>query len=206
MQIFKDIEQGTDEWHALRIGLVTMSKLQCLLVSGKALGSFGTGAVTYMNELIGERFTGLPVESFSTASTERGHRDEVVACELYELENDCKVDHVTFITNHGVGYSPDGMVGSSGLIEIKSKLPKLQVEIFATNEVPAEHEAQIQGGLWVSDRDWLDFISYCDGMPTFTKRVYRDEKEIRTIARRVSDFYDLLERRMETVIKNSRGS
>ena len=205
MQIIKHLEQGTDEWHAARAGIVTMSALDAVLVNGRGESGFGVGAFTYMNELIGERFTGRPVVNFSSASTQRGHDDEPVARELYEIETDSKVENVSIILNHGCGYSPDGLVGNDGLIEIKSKLPKFQVAILLENEVPKEHEAQIYGGLWCAEREWLDFVSYCEGMPLFIKRVYRDEAKIRNIAERVKIFYELLEQRMETVIKNSRG-
>lgn len=205
MQIIKHMEQGSDEWHASRAGIVTMSALDALLVNGRGESGFGAAAFTYMNELIGERFTGKPVVSFSSASTQRGHDDEPVARELYEIETGNSVDSVSIILNHGCGYSPDGLVGNDGLTEIKSKLPKYQVAILFENEVPKEHEAQIYGGLWCAEREWLDFVSYCEGMPLFIKRVYRDESKIRRIAERVKTFYELLEQRMETVIKNSRG-
>ena len=205
MQIIKHMEQGSDEWHASRAGIVTMSALDALLVNGRGESGFGAAAFTYMNELIGERFTGKPVVSFSSASTQRGHDDEPVARELYEIETGNSVDSVSIILNHGCGYSPDGLVGNDGLTEIKSKLPKYQVAILFENEVPKEHEAQIYGGLWCAEREWLDFVSYCEGMPLFINRVYRDESKIRRIAERVKTFYELLGQRMETVIKNSRG-
>lgn len=205
MQIIKELEQGSDAWHAARCGIITMSCLAPVLVNGKGDGGFGAGALTYMNELIGERFTGKPKQSFGSSATDRGHEDEPIACDLYKTETDNKVDHAAIILNHGCGYSPDGLVGNDGLIEIKSKLPKFQVGIFLNNEVPGEHEDQIYGGLWCAEREWLDFISYCEGMPLFIKRVYRDEAKIRTIAQRVKDFYELLDQRMDKVIKNSRG-
>lgn len=205
MQIIKDLEQGSDAWYAARAGIVTMSALDAVLVTGRGDSGFGVGAFTYMHELIGERFTGKPVENFFSKSTQRGHDDEPIACELYEIETDNKVDNVAIILNHGCGYSPDGLIGSDGLIEIKSKLPKFQVAILYENELPKEHEAQVYGGMWCAEREWLDFVSYCDGMPLFIKRVYRDEAKIRNIAERVKIFYELLDQRMETVIKNSRG-
>ena len=130
MQIIKHMEQGSDEWFASRAGIVTMSALDAVLVNGRGESGFGVGAFSYMNELIGERFTGKPVVNFSSQSTQRGHDDEPVARELYEIETDNIVDSVSIILNHGCGYSPDGLVGSDGLIEIKSKLPKFQVSIF----------------------------------------------------------------------------
>ena len=81
-----------------------------------------------------------------------------------------------------------------GLVEIKTKLPKYQIEL------PQEHVAQCQGGLWVSEREWIDFVSYWPGMPLFVKRAYRDEAMIRTIAKRVEAFHEELEHRMAMVM------
>ena len=75
-----------------------------------------------------------------------------------------------------IGYSPDGLVGDDGLIEVKSRKQRYQLETILTGEVPSMHMAQIQCGLLVSGRDWLDYISYRDGMPLWTKRVLPDPR------------------------------
>lgn len=201
MQIIKDLEQGTPEWHALRAGIVTMSEIQTLLVDGKGVAGFGAGAITYMNTLIGERITGESADAFEgNRHTERGHELEPKARELYLAQTDLQCEQVAIILNHGCGYSPDSLVGSDGLNEIKTKLPKIQVEVILGGEVPKEHVAQCQGGLWLSDREWIDFISYCPGMPLFIKRMNRDEAMIRKMAERVQTFYEILEERMNRVL------
>lgn len=201
MQIITEIEQGSADWLAWRLGIVTMSELDSLLVSGKAEAGFGVAAFTYMDQLIGERITGEAAElPFSTRATERGHEYEAIARRLYEVREEVKTDQAAIILNHGCGYSPDSLVGSVGLTEIKSKLPKFQVAVIIGGEVPKEHVAQCQGGLWVSEREWIDFISYWPGMPMFVKRMYRDETMIDRIAERVATFYELLEARMEKVL------
>ncbi|WP_417618782.1 lambda exonuclease family protein [Oceanisphaera sp.] len=200
MQILK-FEQGDPEWIAARMGIVTMSELQCLLVNGKGPGGFGTGAITYMNQLIGERITEEPADAFQgNRHTERGHLLEPMARELYTERTGSELEQVGIILNHGAGYSPDSLVGNDGLTEIKTKLPKYQVEVLLAGEIPAEHVAQCQGGLWVSEREWIDFISYYPGMPLFVKRAYRDEVMIRKISQRVKDFYELLDERMQQVM------
>ncbi len=201
MQILT-LEQGTPEWLAARLGIITMSELKTLLVKGKGPGGFGTGAFSYMHQLIGERITGEPSDTFQgNAHTERGHELEPVARELYHAAAGLpRVEQVGIILNHGVGYSPDGLVDSQGLLEIKTKLPKYQVELLLEGELPQEHVAQCQGGLWVSEREWIDFVSYWPGLPLFIKRIYRDDILIRTIAERVEAFYEELERRMARVM------
>lgn len=201
MKIVTDIEQGTPEWLALRLGIVTASELDCLLVSGKHPTGFGVAAFTYMDQLIGERITEEAAElPFQTKATIRGHEQEGVALELYEALEEIKVQKVGIILNRGIGYSPDGLVGTDGLIEIKTKLPKFQVGVILSGEVPKEHVAQCQGGLWASDREWIDFISYWPGMPLFVKRMNRDEAMIRKIAERVKLFYEILDERMNKVL------
>lgn len=201
MQIIRNIEQGSADWHALRSGIVTCSELECLLVNGKGQAGFGVGAFTYMDQLIGERITGEPADVFQgNRHTERGHELEGKARELYVARTEAELDQVAIILNHGIGYSPDALIAADGLSEIKTKLPKFQVGVILAGEVPKEHIAQCQGGLWVSEREWIDFISYWPGMPLFIKRMHRDEAMIRTIAERVKTFYELLEERMERVM------
>lgn len=201
MDIIRDIEQGSQEWLNLRLGIVTCSELDSLLVNGKGQAGFGAGAFSYMDQLIGERITGEAADPFQgNRHTERGHELEGKARELYVARTGAELDQVAIILNHGIGYSPDALVGGDGLDEIKTKLPKFQVSVILAGEVPKEHIAQCQGGLWVSEREWIDFISYWPGMPLFIKRMYRDEAMIRKIAERVKTFYELLDERMERVM------
>ena len=201
MQIITDIQQGTPEWLALRLGIVTCSELDSLLVNGKGEAGFGTGAFTYMNTLIGERITGELADPFTgNRHTERGHELEGAARTLYEDREEVKTTQVGIILNHGIGYSPDSLVLEEGLTEIKTKLPKLQVEVILGGEVPKEHIAQCQGGLWVSEREWIDFVCFWPGMPLFIKRAYRDEVMIRKLSERVKTFYEILDERMNKVL------
>lgn len=196
------MEQGSPEWLEARLGRVTMSELKTLLVNGKGPGGFGTGALSYMHQLIGERMTGELAEPFQgNVHTRRGHELEGVARELYrDATGETEPQEVGIILNHDVGYSPDSLIGDNGLLEIKTKLPKYQIEVLLSGEIPAEHIAQCQGGLWVSEREWIDFVSYWPGMPLFIKRAYRDERLIRKIADRVEAFYAEMDARTEQVM------
>ena len=201
MQIIHELEQGSPEWLEARLGIVTMSRLSALLVNGKSASGFGKDAYTYMNQLIGERITGELDDSFQgNRHTERGHELEPLARQLYADTTGNEAVEVGIILNHGAGYSPDGLVSNDGLIEIKTKQPKHQIEVLLAGEIPKDHIAQCQGGLWISEREWIDFVSYWPGMPLFVKRAYRDEKMIRTIAERVDAFYEEMETRMGRVL------
>lgn len=201
MQVINNIEQGSADWLALRLGIATASEFDCLLVNGKGEAGFGAAAFSYMNQLIGERITGEAAElPFTTRATERGHELEAVARELYESREEVTAENVGIILNHGAGYSPDALIGSSGLIEIKTKLPKFQVDVILADEIPKEHIAQCQGGLWLAEREWIDFISYWPGMPLFVKRAYRDEVMIRKLQERVETFYEIMDQRINRVL------
>ena len=119
----------------------------------------------------------------------RGVEDEPRARDAYR-EHRAPVDEMGFLVRevHGlrVGYSPDGLVGDDGLIEIKSRAPKTQVATVLAGEVPAENMAQLQCGLWVTGRAWIDYISYAGGMALWVERVYPDprwQKAILAVAR-----------------------
>ncbi|WP_282372259.1 lambda exonuclease family protein [Pseudomonas sp. PS02290] len=201
MQIITNVEQGTQEWLNLRLGIATASEFECLMVNGKGEGGFGVGAFTYMDTLIGERITGEAADPFGgNRHTERGHELESVARDLYRKQCELETSDCGIILNHNAGYSPDSLVGADGLAEVKTKLPKFQVSVILQDEVPKDHVAQCQGGLWLAEREWIDFVSFWPGMPLFIKRMYRDEAYIRKLAQKLKDFYEILEERERRVL------
>lgn len=199
MQIL-NFQQGSAEWLQARAGLITCSELESVFSKGKGKEVFGKAAITYMYELIGEQITGEPKQSYSGFHAERGHSHEPLAIELYQLQHDVEIESCGFIVGEKVGYSPDGLIGLNGLMETKSKLPKFQAQILYECEIPGEHYMQCMGGLWVAEREWIDFISYCPSMPIFIKRLYRDEKVIQEIKDRVELFLEELECRKQKIM------
>lgn len=199
MQIL-DVEQGSKEWLQARCGLITCSELSTIFVGGKGNNPFGKGAITYMYELIGEQITGEPKDNFSNIHTERGHEHEPLAIELYELGAGVSVEKCGFIIGEKIGYSPDGLIGNDGLIEAKSKLPKFQAEYLHDGVIPKDYFMQCAGGIWASEREWIDFVSYCPAMPLFKKRMYRDEKLMTDISDRVDLFLNELELRKQKIM------
>lgn len=183
-------EQGTPEWHECRLGIPTASCLAAVMAKGRKKGEPSLTRRTYMLKLIGERLTGEPSDSFSNKHTDRGHIDEPLARVGYEAETGELVEQVGFMRRGEFGYSPDGLINLDGLLEAKSKLPHLHLDCLLRDKVPSEHMQQIQGGLWVSEREWCDFTSYSRGCPQFIKRVYRDEIAIKAIAQAVAEFLE----------------
>lgn len=180
-------EQGSAEWFAARAGIPTASEFATVLAKARN-GGESKGRRTYMLKLVGERLTGQPMESYSNDHMERGKVMEAEARDLYAMVREVDLQPVGFMRRGDAGASPDSLVGDAGLAEIKTKLPHLQIEVLLSDRVPAEHVAQVQGQLWISGREWCDFVSYWPGLPLFVKRVERDEAYIATLAAAVAEF------------------
>jgi len=129
--------------------------------------------------LVAERITGHVEPMQVSQAMMRGTLDEPYARDAYS-EHHAPVEEIGFMVRdfgrYRIGYSPDGLVGDDGLIEIKSRAQKKHLQTILADEVPLENMAQIQTGLFVSGRHWLDYVSFCSGMPLWTKRVEPDPK------------------------------
>ena len=172
-----DIEQGTDEWHALRRGKITASAVSRLITTTGKPANNDTSRAQLL-QLLAERITGESEASFYGDDMARGHLLEPLARDLY-AKHCAPVTECGFITatlcGVELGYSPDGLVGDDGLIEIKSPRQKNHLKALLANEMPAEYVPQVQLGLAVTGRSWCDFISYAPGLPLFVHRCRRDE-------------------------------
>lgn len=170
----KDLEQGSEAWLSARCGLLTASEMKNIITPAK-LEPVKNPAHLY--EMLAQRITGYVEPQYISDDMLRGMTDEIDAKALY-AKHYAPVEDMGFITNDEwgfkIGYSPDGLVGDDGLIEVKSRRQKYQTETIANGTLPDEYRIQVQTGLLVSQRKWCDFISYCAGMPMFTLRVYPD--------------------------------
>ncbi len=175
---YPDLLQGTQEWLDARLGMVTASVVGQLVTAKtiKPASNDDTRGLTAL--LVAERLTGYSDPVFVSADMWRGTEEEPRARDKYAETNGVEVREIGFmVRSEGdwrLGYSPDGLVGDDGLIEIKAPRAKTHLRTILSGEVPAHHMAQSQAGLLVSGRDWCDFISWCGGMPMFTKRVLPD--------------------------------
>lgn len=167
------IVQGSDEWLALRRGLITASEMS-LLVTPTLKIAANDKSRSHVYELLAQRISGYTEPHYVGYEMLRGQEDEIHAKALY-ADKYAPVTECGFVTNdtHGftLGYSPDGLIGEHGLIECKSRRQKYQVQTIVENAVPEEYMLQIQTGLLVTGRQWLDFVSYCGGMPMAVIRV-----------------------------------
>lgn len=182
-----DCEQNSPEWLAARCGVVTASEFDSVLAKGRG-GTDSKTRRTYMLKLAGEILTGQPAEGYGNAHMQRGHDLEPEARDLFALTTGLEPVRVGFMRRGPVGCSPDSLLGDTGLLEVKTKLPHLQLETLLADQLPPEHRAQVQGQLWVSGREWVDFVSYWPRLPIFIKRVHRDESYIAALKVACDDF------------------
>ena len=175
-----DVEQGTDEWLEARRGMITASTVGQLVTPRTIQPAANPESRALVARLAAERITGWCDDDGMSTDMWRGVEDEPRARDLY-------AEHYAPVTECGLmvrdlddgtplGYSPDGLVGDVGLIEVKSRKPGKHIQTVMADQVPAEYMAQIQAGLLVSGRAWCDYISYSGGLPLWIIRVYPDEQ------------------------------
>jgi len=177
-----DLIQGSEEWHQARLGLITASETKLLLTPTLKQAS-NDKSRQHLWELAAQRISGYVEPTYIGDEMLRGHEDEFLARQIY-AEKFAPVEEVGFVTNSGFGFtlgcSPDGMVGSDGMIECKSRRQKYQVQTIVEHwrdgTTPDDYALQVQTGLIVTGRKWCDLISYSGGLPMIPMRIERDEK------------------------------
>jgi len=192
-------EQNTDEWYKHRAGLVTASAFTNALAGGSGLTRF-----TYMDQLILERSTGIVQQNgIDNEYTRWGKLQEPSALAAYELETGYEVERVGLVLfDDNISCSPDGLVSYDGLLESKSLKTSNHMKVVHSGKVPAGNIIQIQGSLWITEREWCDCIFYDPRVeaPNDLKiiRMYRDDKKILKIRTGVNIFVnEMLEKLVE---------
>jgi len=187
------IEQGSPEWFALRLGKVTASRIADVLAKVK------TGeAVTredYRTELVVQRLTNKPSETFTNPAMEWGVLQEPMARIAYEAHASVFVEQVSFVEHPTIewfGCSPDGLVGEDGLLEIKCPSSKNHIKYLLGGKPPAKYVPQMQCQMAVTGRKWCDFVSYDPRLPEdlqlFVVRLERDVSFIMSMEEEVDKF------------------
>ena len=199
-----DIQQGSDEWFEMRLGKVTASRIADLL--SKIKSGESSGRKKLKNELIRERLTHKHIEGYTNAAMERGNALEPLARASYEIRRGLFVDQVPFV-NHPVismaGCSPDGLIGSDGLVEIKCPNPENHLEHFLNDGVDliARYTPQVQWQLACTGRKWCDLVSFdpdiSEPLQLFITRIFRDEEWIANAEKEVVIFND----EVDTIVK-----
>ena len=175
LTIFERMEQSSPEWLEARRGIITASTVGKLLTSTGKVANNDTSR-GLIETLAIERITGRVEYIHPNRDMQRGTLLEPFARDLY-AQHYGEVQEVGFMTREyaggiRIGYSPDGLVADDGLLEIKSRTPRIQAQTIRTGRVPAANMAQLQCGLLVSGRDWIDYCSYSPGLPLYVERVW----------------------------------
>lgn len=174
--IVLDVEQGSTEWFAARLGIPTASMFDKIITTTCQPSK---SAQNYAFTVAGERLSGRIEEGYSNDSIERGRELEPVAREFYEFVSGHQVDQVGLVYKDEArlfSCSPDGLVGENGGIEIKCPSIGVHTRYLYGNKCPTDYYQQVQGCLYVTGRKWWDFISYYPDVEPLIVRCYPDEK------------------------------
>jgi hypothetical protein len=183
VQIHRGFEQGSEQWVQARCGLLTASEFDRILTPTLKIAS-NVKERAHLWEMAAQRISGFVEPRYVSDAMLRGREDEVAARELYS-QRYAPVTQCGLVTNNKWGFtlgcSPDGLVGRDGIIEAKSRDQRFQVQTVFENlwtdkakTIPEDYVLQVQGSLLVTERKWLDFISYSAGLPMVVLRVYPD--------------------------------
>ena len=202
--IFHDVAQNSEEWQALRCGKVTASQFGTIMANeGK---NFGDPAKRYALQVALEILNGRKAEhSFSNDHTERGHEQEPIARMMYEYENFVIVTNGGFFDWITYGDSPDGLVGSDGVVEIKSVTAPIHYATLRRGSFDPAYRWQLIGHMDCTGRQWVDFVSYCSDFPAdkqlIVHRLHRAdcEDEIARLRQRRINFLGLVQETLESI-------
>lgn len=189
------MEQRTDEWFSERAGKVTASAIYKVMARTKT--GYGADRANYHAQLVSERLTGLPADSFSNAAMQWGIDNEAQARAMYGLHSGMIVIETGFHNHPTIplsGASPDGLVGDSGLVEIKCPNTATHIATLTGSGIDRKYLLQMQWQMACTGREWCDFSSFDPRLPQemqlHVRRVERDNVLISEIEEEVSKFLD----------------
>ena len=186
------VEQRTEAWHKLRLGIPTASEFSNLITPAKAEPSKSSDA--YLNRLLAERILGRPLETPETEYMTRGIELEDEAVRAYEFQCGVETEPGGFWTRDDglAGASPDRLIGVDGILEIKCPAIHTHVGYMRSRKLEDTYRPQLQGQLWLTGRKWVDVVSYFPGLPLVVIRQLRDEAYIGKLKAAVEFFVMLL--------------
>lgn len=200
-----EIIQYSPEWYAIRLGKVTASRVADVVAKTKT--GWGASRANYMAELIAERLTGTVAESYTNAAMQWGKDQEPDARAAYEFKLDCEIVPIGFAIHPSIsdsGASPDGLIGTDGMVEFKCPNTSTHIETLLTRAIPGKYVTQMQWQMACAGRQWCDFVSFDPRMPEtmklFVLRVDRDDKLIATLEADVRDFLDEMAKKIAQLI------
>jgi hypothetical protein len=174
MKLYAEVEQGSAEWFALRLGKLTGFDAQAIATNGK-------GLETLIFEKVAERMTGKMKPQYTNEDMTRGNELESLGRDTYELETNNIVRRIGFAElNEYVGSSPDGLIAKDGMLEVKCKNDALFAKYMYEGKIEAAHNWQIQMNLHILGREWCDYVIFNENFPktTIITRIAKNEADI----------------------------
>ena len=201
---FAAIEQGSQDWHAARLGCVTASRVADVVAKTKS--GYSAARQTYLGQLLSERLTGLATETFQNAAMRWGTDMEAFGVEAYEAAIGLETFQVGFLFHPNLAYagaSPDRLVAPDGLVEVKCPTTSTHIETLLKGEVPDRYQIQMQWQMACTGRAWCDFVSFDPRLPEayqlFIQRVPRDAERIAALEQEVAVFLEELEAKLDAL-------
>ena len=201
-----DIEQGTDEWFAIRCGKVTASRVADVIATTKS--GYSASRANYEAQLICEILTGKPAESYSNAAMQWGTETEPLARAQYELKTGNMVNQIGFVVHPMIeqaGASPDGLIGEDGCIEIKCPNTSTHLDTLLSQKVPSKYITQMTWQMVCTGRKWCDFVSYDPRLPEnlqlYIERIELDEDYAKKLQNEVVMFLVEVNEKVEKLRK-----
>lgn len=188
------VEQGSDDWLQLRAGKITASRFKDARdrnkpAKGETIGKPSAKCTAYAAEVAVERIAGRPVAmKFQSWQMKEGQEQEPAARNAYDVETGHVVQEVGCLATDDdlFLYSPDGLIGEDGLLEIKTLLsPDVIVRVVGGGDL-SDYIDQCLGGLWLTGRKWLDLVLWAPvlepiGRALTIHRINRDENAIEAL-------------------------
>ena len=201
-----DIEQGTDEWFAIRCGKVTASRVADVIATTKS--GYSASRANYEAQLICEILTDKPAESFTNAAMQWGTETEPLARAQYELKTGNMVNQIGFVVHPMIeqaGASPDGLIGEDGCIEIKCPNTSTHLDTLLSQKVPSKYITQMTWQMVCTGRKWCDFVSYDPRLPEnlqlYIERIELDEEYGKKLESEVKGFLEEVNEKVEKLRK-----
>lgn len=199
-------DQRSPEWFAERRGKVTASRIVDVMAKTKT--GYGASRKNYLALLVAERLTGTTADSYTNAAMQWGIDFEDEARGNYSLYSDNLVEEVGFIVHPEIGdsgASPDGLVGTTGMLEIKCPNTATHINTLLTEKIDKKYVLQMQWQMACAERDWCDFVSYDPRMPAhmqfWCQRVERDSELISSISTEVLEFLAELDETVDQLLE-----
>ena len=195
MLVYPDLEQGSEEWLKLRLGVPTTSNFGKIITpKGKKSAQFEG----YVNQCIAELITGESEPFYKSDAMQRGNDLEPEAVKYYEHFHKVRAKEVGFITSDDgrIGCSPDRLIGKDGLLEVKCPLQTKHTYNLISGEIDPQYIPQVQGQMFIAHRAWCDWMSYYPSLPASIVRVEADREYIDLMDELLCEFTEEMDRKI----------